>query len=203
MGTERARPAKAGPGKKLTKEQRQEQLLETAMAVVRDEGADALTLAHVAACAGVSKPVAYEHFGTRAGLLIALYQRIDERQTKLLQRALAQAPQELEKIAKVMSDAALNCYASTGPEWHAISAALKGSEEMEAVQRELIDRCIRLYCETLSPFSPLPEADLQLRCAGFVGAAESIAVEVIRGRAELEQASSNLTALIIRGVHGE
>ncbi len=40
------------------------------------KGTDALTLGHVAECAGVSKPIAYEHFGTRAGLLDRALQRL-------------------------------------------------------------------------------------------------------------------------------
>ncbi|PCF93904.1 TetR/AcrR family transcriptional regulator [Vreelandella nigrificans] len=203
MRKDNVRPAQAGPGKKLAKAERREQLLETAMEVVRAKGADALTLAHVAECAGVSKPVAYEHFGTRSNLLVTLYRRIDERQIRVLREALEQTPPRLETIAEVISHAALNCHASTGPEWHAISAALKGSEEMEAVQRELIDRCIRLYCETLAPYTVLSDTDLQLRCAGFIGAAESISAEVIRGRVGLEQATANLAALVISGVSGD
>jgi AcrR family transcriptional regulator len=54
--------------KRLPKEQRREQLLDTALAIVREQGTDAITLSYVAERAGVSKPIAYGHFGTRAGL---------------------------------------------------------------------------------------------------------------------------------------
>ena len=57
----------------MPKEQRRIQLLETASAIVRAGGTDALTLAHLAEQAGVTKPIAYEHFGTRAGLPIPPY----------------------------------------------------------------------------------------------------------------------------------
>jgi len=40
------------------------QLLAIALVIVREEGADRLTLGHLAARAGVSKPITYEHFGT-------------------------------------------------------------------------------------------------------------------------------------------
>lgn len=56
---------------------RRQQLLETARLIVREEGADRLTLSHLAVRAGVSKPVTYEHFETRTGLLIELYRWID------------------------------------------------------------------------------------------------------------------------------
>ncbi len=49
-----------------------EQLLDVATSIVRAGGVDTLTLARVAEEAGVSKPIAYSHFGTRSGLLKAL-----------------------------------------------------------------------------------------------------------------------------------
>ncbi|HAC69990.1 MAG TPA: TetR family transcriptional regulator, partial [Pseudomonas sp.] len=52
-------------------------MLETARFIAREEGADRLTLGHLAVRAGVSKPVVYEHFGTRSGLLIELYRWLD------------------------------------------------------------------------------------------------------------------------------
>ena len=43
------------------------------MAVVAESGADALTMGSLADRAGISKPVVYEHFRRRSGLLIAQY----------------------------------------------------------------------------------------------------------------------------------
>src|SRR5688572_860783 len=103
------------PARKLPKAERRDQLLDTALAVVREEGTDALTLAHVAERAGVSKPIAYEHFGTRSGLLIALYERIDDQQVAALLQALERTPRRLEDVARVMSDAYMTCYLTCGP----------------------------------------------------------------------------------------
>ncbi|MFC7557085.1 TetR/AcrR family transcriptional regulator [Pseudoroseomonas wenyumeiae] len=60
--------------RRFSKAERRRQLLDTALLIVREEGADRLTLGHLAARAGVSKPVAYDHFGTRSGLLIEALQ---------------------------------------------------------------------------------------------------------------------------------
>ena len=66
-------PANAAPTRRrLTREQRARQLLDVAWALVGDEGTDALTLGRLAEAAGVTKPVAYDHFVTRNGLLAAL-----------------------------------------------------------------------------------------------------------------------------------
>src|SRR5262245_12468652 len=74
--------------KRLDKEARRRQLLDTALAIVREEGTQALTLGRLAERAGVTKPIAYEHFGTRSGLLIALFRDYDARTTEAVHVAL-------------------------------------------------------------------------------------------------------------------
>jgi hypothetical protein len=45
-------------------------------AKAREEGAGSLTLARLADACGVSKPIAYQHFGSLTGLLAAMLQRV-------------------------------------------------------------------------------------------------------------------------------
>lgn len=184
--------------RKLSKAERREQLLETALAIVREQGTDALTLGYLAERAGVSKPIAYEHFKTRSGLLIALYEQIDNRQVAALLLALERTPRRLEEVARVVSTAYMNCFTAVGPEWHAISAALKGDEEMEAFQRELIDSYVALYRDALAPCSKLPEDELRLRCVGIIGAGDAIARDMVRGRIDEAAAAASLASLIVR-----
>jgi AcrR family transcriptional regulator len=183
--------------RKLPKAQRREQLLETAQVIVRDEGTDALTLGYLAERAGVSKPIAYGHFQTRSGLMIALYTQINERQVMLLKEALARTPARLEDVARVMSAAYMDCYTAVGPEWHAISAALQGDEQMDAYQQDLIDSYVDFYCEALAPFWPRPKKDLRRRCVGIIGASEAVSHEMVRGRISKAQAAADMTSLIV------
>jgi AcrR family transcriptional regulator len=186
--------------KKLPKAQRREHLLEVAMAVVAERGADALTLGSLAERAGISKPVVYDHYGTRSGLLIALYRKIDDRQVQALEVALANAPKRLRDVARIASEAYMNCYASVGPEWHAIAAALKGDDEMQAAQQAMIDGYVDLYRRALAPYSTLHAGDLQLRCAAIIGAAEAISRDLIRKRTSKAKAVATLSALIVSAV---
>lgn len=190
------------PSRKLPKAARREQLLETALTILRAQGADALTLGVLAERAGVSKPIAYEHFGTRAGLLIALCRQIDERQISILRDVLARAPRGLTDMADVISEAYMACCEAVGPEWHAIAAALKGDEQMDAAQQELIDRYVQTIADALAPFSPIAPSDLHLRCVGFVGAAETISRDMLRGRTDRGAAVAGFAALIVGGVRG-
>ncbi|PTL77239.1 TetR/AcrR family transcriptional regulator [Vitiosangium sp. GDMCC 1.1324] len=184
--------------KRLPKAMRHEQLLETAMMIVREQGTDALTLGYLAERAGVSKPIAYEHFKSRSGLLIALYKQIDDQQVAALLHALKRTRHRLEDVARVVSSAYMNCYTSVGPEWHAISAALKGDEEMEAFQQELLDNYVTTYCDAFAPYCDLPKDELHLRCVGIVGAAEATSREMIRGRVDEATAAASLASLIVK-----
>lgn len=175
---------------------RRAQLLKTAHAIVREEGTDALTLGALAEQAGVSKPIAYSHFETRAGLMIALYKEINDRQVEALGAALRTTPARLEDVADVVSQAYMNCYEAVGPEWHAIAAALKGDAEMDAYQREMVEGHVTFYFDALAPLSPLPAEVIRRRCAGIIGAAEALSNEMVRGSIGKEQAAADLAALI-------
>lgn len=185
---------------KLPKQERRKQLLDTAMAIVRERGADELTLGNLAERAGVSRPIAYEHFSTRAGLLIALYRRIEEKKAAALREALARARAEIGDMADVISRAYFTCHWSLGPEAPAISAALKGSEEMAAAQRTMIDGYVDIMCQALRPFTEVPAEELRLRCIGLLGAAEMIAHEMQEARVDEAIAVRTFASLIVNGI---
>lgn len=186
--------------RKLPKSERRTQLLDTARDILRETGADALTLGHLAGRAGVSKPIAYEHFGTREGLLIALSEEIEARHVGKLKEGLETAAPTLPAIAGVISAAYIGCAVESGPEWLAMSGALRGSAEMDAVQKALADDYVTLIAAALGRFSALSSQDLRLRCAGLAGAAEAIARELIRGRTGENAACATLAALIVHGI---
>lgn len=186
--------------RKLAKPERRAQLIETSKEILRECGADALTLGHLAERAGVSKPIAYEHFGTREGLLIALSREIEERHTEKLKKALLDTPANLASTADTISAVYIGCAAENGSEWQAMSSALRGNAEMDRVQQELADDYVALIGAAIAPFSNLDDDDLRLRCAGIAGAAETIAREFVRGRAIAEHAAANLAALIVNGI---
>jgi AcrR family transcriptional regulator len=56
-----------------------ERILDAAWALVRERGPHAVTIADIAAAAGVSRQLVYFHFANRAGLLVAMARRYDTR----------------------------------------------------------------------------------------------------------------------------
>lgn len=182
--------------RRLSKEERRRQLLDTALRVVRDEGADRLTLGHLAARAGVSKPVAYDHFGTRSGLLIELYKTIDLEQSTALRQALTTGKRNLDQTVALLASSYIHCAASTSGEWHAVGAALAGSHEKDAVYQEIIDGYVQLFATALKPHGRWPPAVLERCCIGLVGAGEALSAALVRGSCTEAEAAAALTSLM-------
>src|SRR6185369_10247856 len=90
-------------GRRMKAPDRRRQLLETALAIVREEGADRLTLGHLANRAGVSKPVAYDHFKTRSRLLIELYRWIDVERVNAFRDAIAEKQRSHAETIRALS----------------------------------------------------------------------------------------------------
>jgi len=184
---------------RLSRPARREQLLDTAVEIVRTHGADGLTLVTLAEAAGVSRPIVYDHFGTRPGLLLALYRRLDERHRASVTGALRDATPVAEEVARVVSAAYFAC-ATDMPELNAVSAALKGNPDMEAGRQEMTDNYADLMAAALRPYAHLDADALRLCCVGVLGAAEALAADLNRGRARVDDVVDALTGLIVGGL---
>jgi len=184
--------------KKLPRADRRAQLLEMALKIVREEGTDALTLGALAERAGVSKPIAYSHFETRAGLMIALYKEIMDQQVEALAIALENTPARLSDVARVVAESYMECTTAVGPEWHAIGAALRGDAQMDAYHGEMARGHAAFFAEAFTPLSALAADDIRRRCVGIIGAADALSNEMVRGGCTKENAANDLAALIVQ-----
>ena len=137
--------AAASRRRRLPRDERRRQLIEISWRIAQTDGADALTLGRLADQAEVAKPVVYDHFRTRNGLLSALYLDYDQRQSRTMASALAASPDRLADKARVIADAYVDCVLSQGREWFGIAAALEGSPELETLKRQcdaaFLDQC--------------------------------------------------------------
>lgn len=140
---------------RMSRENRLAQLMTIAWGIIRTEGSDALTLGHLAERAGVTKPVVYDHFGTRDGLLAALYRDFDERQSATMEAALASSDDTLDAKASILADCYIECVSRQGREIPGILAALVGSPEMERLKRDyqlaFIEKCRALFAPFAGP----------------------------------------------------
>lgn len=186
---------------RLTREDRQRQLIETAWRIVGEEGTDALTLGHLAERAGVTKPVVYSHFVTRNGLLIALYRDFDAREYAVMNAAIDGSEASLAGKARAIASSYVDCVLTQGREIPGVVAALAGSPELATVKRDcdliFLERCRAL----LVPFAEgrtIPTAGLR----AMLGAAEGLSHAAATGEIDADEAKQELfetiTAMVAR-----
>lgn len=192
---ENAQPSVA-PRRRLSRADRQRQLLDVAWRLVRQEGSEALTLARLADQAGVTKPIVYDHFITRSGLLAALYQDFDARQTALMDAALEASAPALESRAQVIASSYVECVLLQGREIPGVSAALTSSPELERIKREyeriFLDKC-RAVLEPFVGGAGLSQAGLR----AMLGAAEALSDAAANGEISADEAKQELFVNIV------
>lgn len=160
--------------KRLRKEDRRAQLLEVARGIVRVQGTEALTLGYLAERANVTKPIPYDHFGDREGLLMALYQDYSDKQLTKFRETLAVDSKTLEKTVRFFSAAYIDCAISAGPETGPIAAALSGSRALLAFRELCVADCADCLRTALSPYIELKGAQGEAALTAIIGAAEAL-----------------------------
>ena len=192
-----ALPPAAPPKRiRLSRAGRLRHLIDISWRVVREEGTDALTLPRLAQVAGVAKPVVYDHFGTRNGLLAKLYQDFDLRQTAVIDAALAVSGATLRDKATVIAASYVDCVLTQGREMPGILSALAGSPELERIKRDYQLAFIEKCREILAPFA----GGRGMGNAGFwamLGAADALSQAAASADITPEEAKAELSEIIM------
>lgn len=190
---------------RLTREDRQRQLIETAWRIVGEEGTDALTLGHLAERAGVTKPVVYSHFVTRNGLLIALYRDFDAREYVIMNAAIDGSEATLVGKAGAIASSYVDCVLAQGREIPGVVAALAGSPELAAVKRDcdliFLERCRAL----LAPFAngrSIPTAGLRAMLGAAEGLSHAATTDEIGADEAKRELFETITAMVARSAKG-
>ncbi|MDX7985857.1 TetR/AcrR family transcriptional regulator [Xenorhabdus sp. 12] len=181
---------------RLSREERYQQLTDIAWKIIREEGTEALTLGKLAEKASVTKPVVYDHFGTRSGLLAALYTEFDNRQTAIIDAAIQQSEPVLEEKAAVIASSYIHCVLNQGREIPSIIAALAGSPELEKIKREYARIFIEKCEAILMPYTKGGKITAA-RLLAMLGAAEVLSYAAVNGDITASQAEIELAAVII------
>ncbi len=189
-------PARANPQRRLSRDERQRQLLDVAWKLISDEGTDALTLGRLATEAGITKPVAYDHFGTRNGLLVALYQDFDVRQTALIDAAIAASKPALKEKARVTAAGYIECVMTQGREIPGVLAALGGSPELTAVKHQYQQAFIKKCQSILAPYAG-PTGISPASMWAMLGAADGLAHAAVAQDISVDQARDELMDTIM------
>ncbi|MFD1913963.1 TetR/AcrR family transcriptional regulator [Halodurantibacterium flavum] len=183
---------------RLSKAERRHQLLTAARAIVREKGTDRLSLGHLVERAGVSTPVAYDHFGDRSSLLIALDRWIDTERMDTFRNGLVSRNPTATEAIEELANACIGCATDTSGDFHAVGAALGGSDEKANVLQELLDRAVEMFVTVLAPHSDLPPTEPEQRSIGLVGAGEAPSMAVLRGTCRKADAAGTISSMIAR-----
>jgi len=186
--------------KRLTRIERREQLLLTAEKIVREEGADALTLITLAERVGVSKPVTYDQFAKRENLLVGLYQRYDQGLISAISSAIEPEAGSLEEAARIVSQAYVECVMNCGPVYDAVIAALCAYPDFSELRHEIREGFISAYTKVFGPLTTLSAAEMYPYLIAFYGASEEMGRAILHGSIEVDAAvevlAQNLKSLL-------
>lgn len=182
---------------RLSRADRRAQLLLTATALIEEHGADALTMGALAARAGVSKPIAYDHFESRTGLLLALLAETDRHYEGVARAQLAAAPQTLEAFADIVAKAYVGCALQAGPAAGALLAAIEASGDADGQGLTSRDLHVAQFAEAFAPVIAGPTEVLRLTFIGLVAAANALCVELTAGRISKSDAETTLTHFLV------
>lgn len=184
---------RSAPRRRLSWDARHAQLLDAFRDLLRTHDLSDVTLARVAAHAGVTKPVAYDHFGDLSGLLSEAYRAFESHQRDALVAVLAGAPLDLTAVADLVAEAYIGCCIAEGMELAAVVSALRGSTTLNALRSEAELAYLEICREALEPwtgaFDPAP-------LSAIPGAGDALARSVMSGSLSTAQACATLAAVV-------
>ncbi|GAA4964701.1 TetR/AcrR family transcriptional regulator [Actinoplanes utahensis] len=186
-------PSPVSPRRRMSKQQRHTQLLQVARELIRDAGTGEFTLARLADRAGVTKPLVYDHFGDRDGVLAELYREFEARQRETLRAALGETEPDLPPVADLVAGAYIDCCLAEGRELADVVAALTGSATLNRLRQEAEAAYLDMCREALTPLAgPIDTAGLQ----AIVGAGDALARSALDGRISPERARDALARVV-------
>lgn len=182
------------PRQRMPKNDRHRQLLDAARDLIRAAGTDDFTLARLAEHAGVTKPLVYDHFGDRSGVLAELYRAFETRQREMLHAALRDAPADLSAVSGIVADAYIDCSLAEGRELADVVAALAGSATLSQVRREAEEAYLEICRGALTSFSgSIDSAGL----LAIVGAGDALARRALDDTITADEARTALARVVV------
>lgn len=177
--------------RRMSKQQRREQLIARALTIIAAEGSEALTLARLAHECGVTKPIAYQHFGTRSGLMIALYRELGDGPSDAAANALrdsASGALSLTEAIRLCAKAYIETALDKGTLYTSISAALMATAEMENCRQLVRAEYAMRFQQAIAPLVGGSERDRMRIVYPIFGAGEALSEAIGRGSVSRDDA---------------
>ena len=167
-GVEQVRPR----GGRMPRKARRAQLLDSALEVFVAQGYHAAAMDDIAERAGVSKPVLYQHFGSKLELYLALLDRSCERLLAVVAQALASTTDNAERVTAAVGSF-YDFVSSASAEFRFVfESDLTGDntvqERLWRVNNDIADA----IAEVIAADTALPAAEAKLLAISLVGIAQ-------------------------------
>ncbi|MGC7100182.1 TetR/AcrR family transcriptional regulator [Amycolatopsis lurida] len=182
---------------RMAKADRRRFLLERAFEVSRTRGTAALTLVTLAEAAGVTRPVVYEHFGTREGLLMAMYRDFDQRLIERMRASAAGAGASLEEVARILATAYVDAVLAEGAGCAEVGAALAATEETRAFRDESQAVYLDEFERAFRPHVKLSRRRDLAALIAIRSAVDGLAAAALAGRISRAKAISAAVAVVL------
>lgn len=192
------------PSVRLPRDARRRQLLDAAREVFVETGFHAASMDDIATRAGVTKPVLYQHFGSKRDLYLAVLDQGSEFFLAAMKDALSSTNNNQDRVR-----AALNTYLEFMSRDDAAYRLVFESDLVNAPDvRERVDRIGRTGAQIVSQIirddTDLSDEESNLLAYGLLGLAQSAAQRYLTGHESMSitDAGKLLTALAWRGISG-
>ncbi|MBA8795650.1 AcrR family transcriptional regulator [Friedmanniella endophytica] len=189
---------------RMPRDQRRAQLLEVARELFAEKGYYAAAMDDIAEAAGVSKPVLYQHFGSKLELYLALLDASCERLTALLARALASTRDNAERV-RGTTRAFYEFVSHEGAEFRFVFESDLTAEPLVAERLwRLNDEIADSVALVIAEDTALPPAKAKLLAISLVGAAQVSARYWMSEGREIDAAEAEqlIATLQWRGIGG-
>jgi len=194
------------PTPRLPAAQRRRQLLDVALAAFSDGGYHGTSMDDVAAAAGVTKPVLYQHFGSKRALYVELLDDVGGRLMDVIAKAAAEAHGPARQV-----EAGFRAYfrfvEHGEPAFRLLFGGGSKRDEAFAERVRLVENAIAELIATFITAELPPEQTLTL-AHGIVGMAESTCRHWLlqrsagRATATAEEMADQLAELAWAGLRG-
>lgn len=121
---------------------------------------------------------------------------IDHDRVAAFQASMAGGGRTRRQTVDALASAYILCAGDVTDEFHAVGAALAGSEDKARVFQELLGNCVRMFVAVLTPHMTLPTEEIERRCTALVGAGEALAAAMVQERFTEAQTISTFAAVI-------
>ena len=198
------RPVTESRPARLPRDQRRAQLLEAANDVFTSKGYHAAAMDDIAEAAGVSKPVLYQHFGSKLDLYLALLDASCERLVDVVRTALSGTDDNADRVEATM-DAFYEFVSASRQEFRFVfesdlTAEVAVQERLWRVNEDIAD----LIAEIIVADTALGPEQAKLLAISLVGVAQVSARYWVSGGTsiDVDEAKALVSRLAWRGIRG-